>query len=461
MSQSIQKLYQYSQKLTDLKNTIALLNWDQETYLPPKAHEERGEQLATLSSILHELETSSDLGKLLEQSQKDCAESTPQQDKALLRVMQRNYNRATKLPNQFVSEFAKTISQAHFAWVEARKHNNFSLFAPNLEKVVSLNRQQAELLGYFDHPYDALLDLYEEGLTTSKVSEIFQNLKDKLIPLVEQSSKYWHRSIEIDEPLDTNTQIKASKGLLKAIGYDFDRGREDASAHPFTTTLGLNDRRVTNRYANDLSFIFSALHEGGHALYEQGISSKLKRTPLVEGVSLGIHESQSRLWENMIGRSRYAWQSPQFKKVKRMFPQLTKYDDETWYQVINHVHPSLIRTESDELTYNLHILIRFEIEKALIEGSLAISQVPKEWNAKYQQYLGIIVPDDTRGCLQDIHWSGGMIGYFPTYKILKWLTQNIYTFGSIYTPQELIFKATGKNLSAQDYIDYLTDKFHK
>lgn len=491
MSDSIQKLLNYSNKLTDLKNTIALLQWDQETYIPEGAHQERGEQLSTLSTILHELQTSAECATFISNAEESLTLQSSDKDKALVRVIKRNYDQATKLPTEFVAELSKTVSQAHVAWVDARKQNKFEIFAPLLEKVVTLTKQSTEFYGYTDHPYDSLLDLYEEGLTTKEVTDIFANLKQQLIPLVKQASQKWTDHIDLSIPFNKEQQIIASKMLLKSIGYDFNRGREDASAHPFTTALGHNDRRVTNRYSNDLGFIFSALHEGGHALYEQGISDQLSRTPLGEGVSLGIHESQSRLWENMIGRSKEAWISPEFQKVKEMFPeQLGQLSTEQMYKVINHVNPSLIRTESDELTYNLHILVRFEIEKALIEGSISVNDIPAIWNQKYKQYLNIDVPSDAQGCLQDIHWSGGMIGYFPTYtlgnlgsaqiwasykkydpvfrttletgdfqKILSWLTTNIYIHGSIYTPTEVIKKATGQALSADAYITYLTEKF--
>lgn len=491
MTDTMQQLLRYANTLTDLKNTIALLQWDQETYIPEQAHQERGEQLSTLNTIYHRQQTASELGELLKRAQQVLNDQSSDKDKALVRVMVRAYDQATKLPTEFVAEYSRLLSQAHVAWVAARSQNKFELFAPHLEKVFNMNKQSADYYGYKDHPYDALLDLYEEGLTTKQVTEMFAQLREQLVPIVAQASQNWTRQLELTTPFQKDLQVLASKAALRAIGYDFNRGREDASAHPFTTALGANDRRVTNRYANDLSFIFSALHEGGHALYEQGISADLARTPLSEGVSLGIHESQSRFWENMIGRNQQLWQSREFVDIIKMFPeQLGALTSQDFYQIINQVKPSLIRVEADEVTYNLHILIRFEIEKAVIEGTLSVNDIPSTWNQKYKQYLGVDVPSDAQGCLQDIHWSGGMIGYFPTYtlgnlgsaqiwdtykqkdpdyqetirsgntkKILNWLTANIYQHGAIYTPSELMQKATNQPLNPAHYLNYLQQKF--
>lgn len=493
MSNAIQKLKAYSHTLTDLTHTLELLHWDQETYIPAQAHNERGDQIATLTKIIHEYQTSDTLRTLLENTyiEQHNHPDTPDFDKGLLRVMQRNYDQSTKLPAEFVEKFSETTSKALSVWVDAKQSSDFSKFAPTLETIVELCRQKAQYLGYTDSPYDALLDLYEEGLTSAEVTQTFSQLKEGLVPLIPQISTRWNQELAISQDIPLNLQQQLADEALAWIGYDITRGRQDTSAHPFTITLGHHDRRVTNRYRpRDLSCIFSALHEGGHALYEQGISTDLIRTPLDEGVSLGIHESQSRLWENLVGRSKAFW-TAHFPRVQELigdYLNVQNLDD--WYRAINHVKPSLIRTDADEVTYCMHIIIRFEIEKQMIEGALSVQDVREAWNAKYQAYLGVDVPDDAHGVLQDIHWSYGNHGYFPTYalgtiastQIFKtftvqhpgaiaeieagqtlalhqWLTDKIYRHGAVFPAKDLLRQVTGSSYDSQVFIQYLKDKF--
>ncbi|OGQ85410.1 MAG: hypothetical protein A2512_00195 [Deltaproteobacteria bacterium RIFOXYD12_FULL_56_24] len=487
--ETLTQLKKYSAELVDLHHTLALMQWDQEVRMPRRGAEERAWQFATLSALVHRREVSPELGALLAkaEAQKD---GLSVEERALLRVMRRSYDQNSKLPEEFVSEFSRLTSQAQMAWLEAREQSDFAIFQPLLERLVALSRQQAEYLGYPAHPYDALLDLYEEGLTTAKVAEMFAELQ---APLVELVKRFAGRltPLAFAEPFSQPGQEQFAEHLLQAMGFDFSRGCLARSPHPFTTTLGHHDRRITNRYApRSLDFIFGALHEGGHALYEQGIDARLAHSPLDDGVSLGIHESQSRFWENVVGRSRPFWQRF-FPELQQAFPaQFASLGFEDFIRGINAVTPGLIRVDADELTYNLHVLIRFEIEKGLIEGSLEVGALPGIWREKYRQYLGVEVESDADGVLQDIHWSHGSFGYFPTYtignlaaaqiweaykrydpgfertiaegdlaKIREWQGREIHGHGSIYLPEELLVRVTGAPLAARPFLAYLEEKF--
>jgi carboxypeptidase Taq len=412
------------------------------------------------------------------------------EDRALLRVMQRSYDQNTRLPEEFVAEFSRLTSQAQMAWLKAREQSVFAIFQPLLERLVVMARQQAEYLGYKNHPYDALLDLYEEGLTTCQVEEMFAELQAPLVGLVKRFAGRL-TPLSFSENFSPEGQERFAEHLLTAMGFDFSRGCLARSAHPFTTTLGHHDRRITNRYApKGLDFIFGALHEGGHALYEQGIDERLANCHLDDGVSLGIHESQSRFWENVVGRGRPFWQKF-FPELQQAFPaQFSQTGLDDFVRGINAVKPGLIRVDADELTYNLHVLIRFEIEKGLIEGSLEVAALPGIWREKYRQYLGVEVESDADGVLQDIHWSHGSFGYFPTYtignlaaaqiweaykrydpdfsrtlaegdlaKLREWLAGEIHAHGSVYLPQDLLVRVTGAPLSARAFLAYLEEKF--
>ena len=488
---TIEELRLHATELTNLNNILALLHWDQEVMMPPGATRDRASQFATLSTIIHKRITDPVLGNLLQQAA-EYSGHLAEKDKALVRILSREHARNTKLPEKFVADFARLTAESLPAWVAARKQADFKVFLPFLEKIASMSREKTDYLGYDEHPYDALLDLYEEGLTSRNLTEIFSSLQSELTCLVQQKgvTPSAEESAFPFPPIAEKDQIAFSEKMLMEIGYDFTRGRQDISSHPFTTTIAHNDRRVTNRYRPDsLEFIFCALHEGGHALYEQGIDGDYAGTPLDEGVSLGIHESQSRLWENIIGRSRLFW--------NYYYPILQQYvpgpfqdiEIDQFVRHINRIQPGFIRVEADEVSYNLHIIVRFELEKELMAGSIQVDELPPLWNEKYRDYLGLIVDSDANGVLQDIHWAHGSFGYFPTYtignlaaaqiwqhyclsdpdyrqtlqhgqlaKIRQWLTDKIYCHGAIYPPAELLQRVCGEPLNSCYFVDYLKNK---
>ena len=487
---AIKNLLSISREITALKNIEALLSWDQEVYMPPGGAGDRAEQLAVLNRIIHQKETLPVINDLLKEAE-DNADTLTDDEEALVRVIRREYDQSTKLPEEFVAEFSRLTSQAIQCWITARKNSDFKAFQPSLEKIVDMNLQKAEYLGYDDHPYDALLDLYEEGLKTSEVAQVFESIKTPLMGIIQKCGQKECNVFNFDKPFCLNEQAEFSKKVLKKIGYDFDKGREDKSPHPFTTSIGHGDRRVTNRFRPDnVEFLFSALHEGGHALYEQGIADSLAGLHLDTGVSLGIHESQSRLWENMVGRSHGFWKGF-YPELQKAFPDHFKsIPVNAFVSCINQVEPGLIRVEADEVTYNIHVLIRFELETALLEKAVNTKDLPELWNQKYKDYLGVDVQDDATGVLQDIHWSHGSIGYFPTYTlgnlysaqiwdtyqkvnpdynqsletgdlltIREWLTENIYKHGAVYPPKDLLKKVTGQDLKAEYLINHLEKKY--
>ena len=497
VQETIEQLKSQLALIIDLMQAQGLLSWDQNVYLPPGAAAARGQQLATLSRTIHERATDPQLGKWLKALEDVGADQGDTADAALVRVTRRNFDQATKLPGAFVEDFAKARSASQTAWVGARAASDFSQFAPHLEKMVELNLRQAELLGYAAHPYDALHDLYERGSSTERLRAVFTELRDAAVPLLRdladrENNGENHSDAPLRQAFLEAEQEAFAVGIIRAFGYDFDHGRLDRTVHPFATSFSKYDVRITTRY--DVNFLspalFGTLHEAGHAMYEQGISSVYDRSPLGRAVSLGIHESQSRLWENLVGRSEGFWRWAYPKLQETFTGQLGGVSREDFYGAINRVSPSLIRVEADEVTYNLHIMVRFELELALIEGTLKVSELPEAWNAKYEAYLGVTPPDDAHGCLQDIHWSLGMFGYFPTYtlgnlisvqlfeaakaarpglqseiekgefsKLLSWLRENIHQHGSRYEPAELLERATGKSLEAGPYIRYLKEKF--
>jgi len=479
-------------ELTNLNNILALLQWDQEVMMPAGAVDGRAAQFSALSTIIHQKICDPRLGELLYELA-GRPDEVSNEDRALVRVLKREYDKNTKLPEKFVADFARLTSESLPVWVNARKQNNFQQFLPVLERLITMCRQQADFLGYDDHPYDALLDLYEEGLTTKALDKLFGSLQTELSHMLQQKDSQEQPvpdKMPHVGPMQLQDQVRFSEKLLAEIGYDFNRGRQDISAHPFTTSLGHNDRRVTNRFRPEsLEFIFSALHEGGHALYEQNIAAEYAGTPLDEGISLGIHESQSRLWENIIGRSPLFWHK-YYPVLQESLPhQFKAISLDSFIYYINRIHPGMIRVEADEVSYNLHVLIRFELEKGLIEGTITAADLPALWNEKYKNYLGVKVDSDANGVLQDIHWAHGSFGYFPTYtlgnlaaaqiwhsyclydtdykqtlqqgnlaKIRKWLTENIYCHGAFYPPAELLQRVCGESLNSNYFIEYLKNK---
>ena len=480
-------------------STQALLDWDQETYMPSGAIDFRSQQSALLSGQIHKLKVSSKFTRLLSQlidfASGDFLDPTlTESQQTAVKEWRRVYLQDVKLPTAFVKTFATTCSQAVHSWAEAKKNNNFSLFAPHLQKIVTLCQKKAALLGYHDHPYDALLDLHEAGMTVKELTPLFERLKIALTSLLktlavktQPSTSFLHLEYAPDK------QMQFGHLLLTAMGFEKTTSRLDLSSHPFCSGLSVFDTRMTTRIHPDLltSNIFSVLHEGGHGLYNKGLPAHEFGTPLCENSSLGIDESQSRWWETLIGRSPAFW-AHFFPKLQKIFPeQLSSISLDNFTKAINTVKPSLIRVEADEVTYCLHIILRFEIEKALMEGSLKVKDLPAAWNQKMKDYLGIVPPTEAEGCLQDIHWSMGSIGYFPTYAlgniyaaqffssfgntypnwqetlsqgdlsfIHKWLYDNIHKHGRLYSPSQLLLRITNQPLNEKPYIAYLEKKYH-
>ncbi len=537
MSTAFEQLQQIDKEIALLEHTSALLQWDQETGMPEMAIEERSDQIALLQGLAHDRLTSGEAGQLLEAARAEAgtgartgaraeaggssagaaapdgaveanagagagaAAALPAEDEpgffqhAFLRVFGRNYSRAVKIPRRLVTDMAQTTSRAQAAWIKAREADDFSLFQPHLERIVDLTLEKADALGYPEQPYDALLDEFEPGMRASQVEGVFADLKAELTPLVQRITE----SQKTDDSVrrrgySVEGQREFSLHLLRQMGYDFERGRLDESAHPFTTSLGGNDVRVTTRFHQDdlFSAIFGTIHEGGHGLYELGIDPAYHGGCLGEGTSLGIHESQSRTWENLVGRSLPFWQHF-FPELQRIFPdQLSDFDAEGFGRAVNKVRPSLIRIEADEVTYSLHVILRFELELALVNKKLAVKDLPEAWNDLMEQLLGIRPPSDADGVLQDVHWSMGAIGYFPTYalgnlygaqflnrmqqdipgldarieagdlmSIRRWQQEHIHRHGSVFTAPELIRRVSGEPLNPRFFIDYLERKFSR
>ena len=480
--------------IVDLHAASAVLRWDEETYMPPGGARARAEVLATLSRLTHERFVSAETRRLLEHAHEALNQLDPDSDDAaLVRVTQRDYDHASKLPNDFVAERARAASQSTQVWRDARPRDDFAAFRPYLERMIDLARRTADYLGYAEHPYDALLDQYEPGVTSRDLEALFGRLRDATVPLVRAVGE---RAAAVDDAVlhqefGEDSQREFALQIIGAFGYDTARGRLDTSAHPFSTEFSRDDVRITTRFSpRSLSAVFGAFHEAGHAMYAQGTAAALDRTPLADGASYGIHESQSRLWENLVGRSRPFWQHA-FPRLRRCFPaQLGGTDAEAFYRAVNRVEPSLIRVEADEVTYNLHIILRFELERALLGGEVLARDLPALWKAKMATYLGVTPPTDADGVMQDIHWASGLIGYFPSYTIgnvasvqlfqaargahpdleerlrggefaalLTWLRGHVHSVGRKFFPQDLLVRATGRPLTPEPYLAYLWEKF--
>lgn len=491
MNPKYQLYHKHLKKMSDIVYASAVLQWDQETYMPPKGATIRAQQLATLSGLSHEHFIDEKLGKLLDELINDTTLSEKEQKN--VKQTLKDYNKQKKYSTKFVEELSRTISETFQAWQQAKNNNNFKNYAPYLDKLLTLKKKECELLGYEEHPYDALLDQFEPGAKSSDLKILFNDVKTNLVDFVKQiSQKPQNADAFMFADYDEQKQWDFSLYLLKQMGYDFDAGRQDKSSHPFTTHFNAHDVRITTRVnKNDLNeIIWSTIHEGGHALYEQGLPISEYGLPSGEFTSLGIHESQSRLWENNVGRSLAYWEY-NFTKLKEVFPEnLGDKSVLDFYKAMNIVKPSLIRTNADELTYHFHILIRFEIEMALFEENLEVKELPDFWNAKYKEYLGIDVPNDTNGVLQDVHWSHGSFGYFPTYSLgsfyaaqfmnvanqqienlkekikvgnliplLEWLRKNIHQYGKQYTAEELCQKISGEKLNFNYFMNYAKEKY--
>jgi carboxypeptidase Taq len=492
---NLERLRQLMAEVFDLRAASAVLEWDQQVNMPSGGAEGRAAQLSTLGRLAHEKSISHEVGAALDGAQAEAASLDPDSDDArLVRKVRRDYTKALKVPAEFVGEFARVSALAQEAWGRARPANDFISFAPHLEQVFDLRRQYADFFAPYEHRYDPMLDDFEPGLKSAQVRAVFDELRPRQVALVRAIQE---RGRPVDDAflhLDYDLQKQWDFGMevARAYGYDLDRGRQDRSAHPFTTSFGLGDVRITTRFHKNLpmSSVFSTMHETGHALYDQGSSPTLDRTPLLGGTSLAIHESQSRMWENFVGRSRPFW-TGFFPRLQAAFPaQLGGVQLDAFYRAINKVEPSLIRVEADEATYNLHIMLRFDLELALAAKSLEVRHLPEQWNAKMQEYLGLTPPDDKMGVLQDVHWSTGYMGYFPTYalgnlvaaqlweriqadlpklnqeiaagrfaSLLGWLREHIHRHGAKFEPVELLQRSVGGGLSAQPYLRYLEAKF--
>jgi len=489
-----EKLCAHARDVAILTTTQSLLAFDERTKLPPAGGEYRAEQMSYLAGMIHRRETAPELGEWLAQlADSPLAADSHSDAGADIANMRRDYDRKTKLPQKLVEELARLSVVGQQMWAAARKANDFPRFCPLLERIVELKREEAAAIGYDDVPYDALLDDYEPGAKTKEVERVLAGLRDQLVPLVAEIAASPRRPdldiLRRDYPIEL--QEKFGRHVAEAIGYDFRAGGLELTSHPFCTTLGPHDVRLTTRY--DAHFLpgalFSTLHEAGHGMYEQGLPCERFGLPTGQSVSLGIHESQSRLWENLVGRSRAFWEFF-FPEAQRSFAALTDVRLDDFYFAINDVRPTLIRTESDEVTYNLHILVRFELEQALLMNQLRVADLPGAWRDKYREYLGIAPPNDADGVLQDVHWSSGAIGYFPTYSLgnlyaaqlfekareelgdphamfregefkplLNWLRANIHSQGRRFPATELARSVTGVPLSHDALIRQLRTKF--
>jgi len=490
----LQQLKTLLAEIADLNQITALLDWDQQTYMPPGGAENRGYQLATLQQIAHTKAISDEIGKLLDDLQLYASQLDPDSfDACLVRVARRNYENETKVPTEWVVKFAMTTTAAHEAWAKARAENDFHHFQPHLERILDLAHRFAGFFAPYEHVYDPLLDIFEPGMKTTDVKAIFNLLRPQQVKLLEQIASCPQvdnsfMSLTYDEQKQWSFGVEA----ITKMGFEWDRSRQDKTLHPFTTSFGWGDVRITTRvFPNYLaSALFGTLHEAGHAMYAMGSDKSFDRTPLFGGASAGIHESQSRMWENLIGRSYPFWQHF-YPRLQELFPsQLGNVALETFYKGINKVQPSFIRVEADEATYNLHIMLRMELEIALMENQLQVKDLPEAWNSRFQEYLGVTPPDYSNGVLQDVHWSGGLIGYFPSYALgnliaaqlwerisadipdlpdqirqgefvawLAWLREKVHSHGNKFEPKQLIQHVTSSKIDPAPYMRYLEQKY--
>ncbi len=495
---AIKQLKNELRTIANLHGAASLLHWDQETYMPSGGGSARAEQIALLESLAHERFVGegikAPLGEVVNlETGKASAELSEEQQRFVFEIW-KDYFKASALPGEYVEELSKTTSKAQQVWAEARKNNDFNSFAPWLEKIIALKKKEIGYLGKKDTPYDTLLDQYEPGMTSEKVTELFDDMRSRLVPLVQKikdSNVNTHQQI-LKKKYDADRQWSFGLSILKDIGYNMDHGRQDRSAHPFTIDFHPTDVRITTRIDDHdfLSGFSSTVHEGGHALYEQGLEQEWYGTPFGQAISFGIHESQSRLWENLVGLSRPFWDH-YYPKLQKVFPEnLDGVSVERWYSAINTITPSLIRVDADEATYNLHIMLRFELEKNIINDGAPVAELPELWNTKMEEYLGIRPDKDANGVLQDVHWSFGGFGYFPTYALgnlynvpimnqackempdlndnisqgnllplREWLKNRVHKIGRRQTASELIVNLTGAPLSAGPFMDYLEEKF--
>jgi carboxypeptidase Taq len=495
MSEALKELKDILGEVADLRAANSVLSWDEQTYMPPGGSPGRAIVLSTLSRLAHERFVSARVGDLLDRVEPEMSGKDPESDDAcLVRVTRRTYEKDRKVPTSWVAEFSRVTSLAQQEWQKARKEARFDLFRPHLERIVELRRQYADFFAPYDSVYDPVLDDFEPGMKTATVRSIFNTLRPQQVELVRAIAA---KGDIVDDRIlyksyDEKKQWEFGMEVAKRFGYDLEHGRQDRSAHPFTTDFWTGDVRITTRLKPKFlsTGMFGTFHEAGHALYGQGIPARFDRTLLFSHLSSTIHESQSRTWENLVGRSHPFWKAF-YPRLQEFFPrQLSGVTLDAFYRAVNKVSPSLIRTEADEATYNLHIMLRFELELALMDGSLSVADLPATWNARMQDYLGITPPHDGDGVLQDIHWSFGLFGYFPTYALgnllsaqlweaaekdlpdlgsqigkgefsglLGWLRTHVHQHGGKYEPMDLIERASGKPLGSEAYVRYLRRKF--
>lgn len=488
MNGDYRKFLQEVRELSTLEQISSILYWDQQTYMPQGAFQIRGQQSALLAGIYHDRLTSDHMGRLIRSLKK---QKLSVDGEVILREVERKWKKESSIPGPLVREITKTQAIGYEAWMKARKASDFKKFEPLLDRMIGLKMRAAEYIGYEDKPYDALLDDYEPGVGAADIESLFKRLIAKLVPV---SKKI------LAEPLPENAipagrytledQLKFVSAISTGMGFDTNCGRIDLSAHPFTGGTA-QDVRITFRYQEDNPYyaIFPIIHETGHALYEQGFKQKYTGTPLAEGVSMAFHESQSRLWENVVGRGLPFW-TCLYPKMQQAFPEFKKVPVEAWHKEINRVTPSYIRVDADELTYNLHIAVRFEAEAAIFDGRLKTSEIPEFWNEHFKKYLGLEITDNALGCLQDVHWSGGGFGYFPSYTLgnlyaaqlwdtvrkqlpdiedeiaagntgmlLGWLRENVHRHGKRYSSADLMKKVTGSPISEDFFVRYVKEKY--
>jgi len=490
---AMKELWDYFNEIMRLNYIRALLGWDQQVNMPKGSVKGRAEQLAIMQKLIHSRIKSEKAGELIKNAEKQ--ENLSEIDLAMIREAKREYEHATRIPDDLVVEIAKTASLGHVEWEKAREKSDFSIFKPYLEKMIKLQIEFAEKLNTGPTLYSTLIDLYEPGATYDWISKIFNSLKSELVKIVDKldnSSDKPDQSI-LKKYYNPDKQWQLSIEIVKKLGFDFNVGRQDKSTHPFSTSISSIDTRITTRILENFlsTCIFSTIHECGHALYQMGFKEDLHDTLLADGCSLGIHESQSRMWENIVGRSKEFW-SYWYPSFQKAFPEnLKDIPMEEFYRAINIVQPSFIRVEADEVTYALHIILRFEMEKMIIEDNLQVDELPAIWNEKMEDLLGIRPPNDAEGVLQDVHWSGGAFGYFPTYalgnlyaaqiynnamkkisslsedykegkfsSLLNYLKENVHQYGKIYRAPDLIKKITGEDLNSTYFIDYIKEKFY-
>ena len=494
MSDDFTQLRQRLAALTDLQNATQLLHWDQQTMMPPRGAPARAEALATLQRLRHDLFVSAETGRLLDAAAEQLDGSEPTSDEAsLVRVARRHWEKARRVPSELAADLARAASVGQEVWVTARANSDFATFAPYLERNLELARRYVECFDDWQSPYDPLLDDYEPQMTAAEVAALFAELKKELVPLIATLGAHRDR---VDDsflhgyfPVDRQRRLVC--GVIRLMGFDPAGWRMDDAVHPFATGFGRADVRITTRWDEHYlpSGLYGAMHECGHGLYEAGIAESLQRTPLGHAESLGLHESQSRMWENMVGRGR-SFCEVLAPRVAALFEEsLSRVEPDNLYRAVNSIKPSHIRVEADEATYSLHIILRFELEQELIAGRLAIADLPEAWNARFKEYLGIDVPDDALGVLQDVHWSAGLIGYFPTYALgnliagqlwervhldvpgvddsiragelqplREWLREHVHRHGAKFRAAELLQHAVGAPIAVAPFVSYLKRK---